>query len=100
MDYKREAEKAVAFFEPVRTAIDTAELDVLMRWDVSYPLEAILRLECLLGVAVRNLLIARDAVQGMRETYEGEAAIATAVDGAAAGSTVSAEQKTGGHRLS
>src|SRR5712691_5873565 len=98
MDYKREAEKAVAFLEPVRTAIDTAELDVAMRWDVSYPLEAMLHLECLLAVALCNLLITRDAVQRIRETYEGEAASATAVDGSAAGSTVSAEQKTGGDR--
>jgi hypothetical protein len=72
MDYKREAEKAVAFFDAVRTAMDGAEIGVVMDWKDERAGVTLRLATYQMEVAKRNLEWAIDAVEFIARRYEAE----------------------------
>lgn len=95
MDYKPEAQKALAFFDAVRTAIDGAELGVLRSWEKPRPEVAILRALCQMEVGARNLEFAIESMKRIYFAYEEERKNAAPVDRVPAGGTVVPTEKMG-----
>src|SRR5258708_39942656 len=100
MDAERAVEKAIAFLEPARTAIDSAELAFVGSLTSERPAQQLIKGQSMLAVAARNLEFCASCILEIAQKLAAESKDATAVDRAAAGSTIPAEQKTGGDRVS
>lgn len=95
MDYKPEAEKALAFFDAVRAAIDGAELTLVMSWEKLPADVLILRTLCKMEVGARNLEFAIESMKRIYYAYEEERKNGAPVDGVSAGRTVVPTEKVG-----
>lgn len=95
MDYKQETEKAVAFLDAVRTAIDNAELGVVMGWKDERAGVILTRATCQMEVAARNLEFVIHKLQLIARMHESEQKYGATVDGVSARGTVVPESQVG-----
>lgn len=100
MDYKLEAQKAVAFFDVVRTCIDNAEIGVVVGWDKERPGVILTRASSQIAVAARNLQFVMERLYVVAHAMAREEQNAAPVDGVSAGRALVPTEEVGSDTVS
>jgi hypothetical protein len=88
MDAERAVEKAIAFLEPARTAIDGAELAFVGSLTSEHPARQLVKGQSMLEVAARNVKFCSECILEIAQQLAREADNGASVDGVSAGRTV------------